>query len=465
MNRLLVLLITTIIATNISAQTTDTISFIKSKRMSDADLAKKREGTFITGIPDFSSDPVTGFGLGVRTNVYWNGKRTNPFFAYTPYLAKLKANAAYYTSNAREIILSLDVPYYKGTRWRFKIDFKAQQNPANLYFGSSESTLGELRLPSTPYGGQTFSTYASFDRARKTLRPGGIGEASFVTDALSNRFRETEYMLNLKADYALGKKGVWRIMGGYEIQHLSYKTFEGTEAEAIDPVTGQATTAPNGTSLLRRDYEQGLVSGLDGGWVSILQTALIFDTRDFEPDPTRGYYFEIANEFSSPIIGSQFDFNKLFIQGRVYKKIPIGPRTVFGGRFGVGNIFGSNAPFFEFQDQWSPDGSINSLGGKQSLRGHRANRFLARSLAFANFELRVRLAEVKVKKQRFAFGIAPFFEAGTVRDNWQDLNFTNIKTSYGGGLRIAWNQSTIISFDYGVSKEDKLFYFGIGQAF
>ena len=255
MKRLLVLLITTIITTNISAQTTDTISFIKSKRMSDADLAKKREGTFVTGIPDFSSDPVTGFGLGVRTNVYWNGNRTNPFFAYTPYLAKLKANASYYTSNAREIILSLDVPYYKGTRWRFKIDFKAQQNPANLYFGSSESTLGELRLPSTPNGGQTYSTYSSFDKARKTLRPGGIGEESFVTDALSNRFRETEYMLNLKADYALGKKGVWRIMGGYEIQHLSYKTFEGTEAEAIDPNTGQEIKAPNGTSLLRRDFQ------------------------------------------------------------------------------------------------------------------------------------------------------------------------------------------------------------------
>lgn len=465
MKRIIATLIIVFSITIVKAQEKDTISFIKSKRMSDADLAKKREGTFITGIPDFSSDPVTGFGLGVRTNIYWNGQRANPFFAYTPYLAKLKANAAYYTSNAREIILSLDVPYYKGTRWRFKVDFKAQQNPANLYFGSTESTLGELRLPSTLNGGQTYSTYSSFDKARKTLRPGGIGEASFVTDALSNRFRETEYMLNLKADYALGKKGVWRIMGGYEIQHLSYKTFEGTEAEAIDPVTGQETTAPNGTSLLRRDFQQGLVSGLNGGWVSIIQTALIFDTRDFEPDPTRGYYVEIANEFSSPIIGSQFDFNKLFIQGRVYKKIPIGTRTVFGGRFGVGNIFGSNAPFFEFQDQWSPDGSINALGGKQSLRGHRANRFLARSLAFANFELRIRLAEVKVKKQRFAFGIAPFFDAGTVRDKWQDLNFTNIKTSYGGGLRIAWNQSTIISFDYGVSKEDKLFYFGIGQAF
>jgi hypothetical protein len=50
----------------------------------------------------------------------------------------------------------------------------------------------------------------------------------FVTDALSNRFRETEYMLNLK-DYALGN-GKWRVMGGYEIQNLSYRLLkvEGT---------------------------------------------------------------------------------------------------------------------------------------------------------------------------------------------------------------------------------------------
>lgn len=450
--------------TGLSYAQTDT-SFLQSKRMSDADLAKKKEGTFVTGIPDFSSDPVTGFGFGARTNIYWNGKRANPLFAHTPYLVRLKANVAYYTTNAREFVLSLDAPYYKGTRWRFRVDFKAQQNPSNLYFGSSERTLQPLRLPSTPSSNAGFKTYKEYDKARNTLRPGMTDEATYVTDALSNRFRETEYMLNLKADYALGKKGKWRVMGGYEIQHLSYKTFEGMEAKAIDPVSGAVTKAPNGISLLRRDYAQGLISGLQGGWVSIVQAALIYDTRDFEPDPTRGAYIEVANEYSGKIIGSQFDFNKLFLQGRYYQKLPFGQRTVLAGRIGLGNIFGSKAPFFEFQDQWSPDGSINALGGKQSLRGYRANRFLARSLAFANLELRYRVAEVKFSKQRFAFGLAPFFDMGTVRDRWQNLNFNNIKYSYGGGLRIAWNQSTILSFDYGISNEDKLFFFGIGQIF
>jgi outer membrane protein assembly factor BamA len=369
---------------------------------------------------------------------------------------------AYYTSNARELVLSLDVPYYKGTRWRFKIDFKALQNPANLYFGLTQSTLNQLSLPSDP--NTSFNTYKEFDRARKTIRTGEAGEAALVTDALSNRFRETEYMLNMKADYAIGN-GKWRVMGGYEIQNLKYKTFEGEEVDAIDPLSGEETTATNGFSLLQRDFEQGTISGLKGGWISIFQTALIYNTRDFEPDPTRGYYFEIANEYSGKYIGSQYNFNKLFLQGRAYQKLPFGKRTVLTGRFGIGNIFGSNAPFFEFQDQWSPDGRINSLGGRQSLRGYRANRFLARSLWFTNIELRVRLAEARLGKQRFTFGIAPFFDAGTVRDRWQNLNLKNSKTSYGSGLRIGWNQSTILSFDYGVSKEDRLFFFGIGQIF
>jgi hemolysin activation/secretion protein len=66
------------------------------------------------------------------------------------------------------------------------------------------------------------------------------------------------------------------------------------------------------------------------------------------------------------------------------------------------------------QDQWIQRRSINQLGGKQSLRGYRANRFFS-SLWFTNVELRYRIAEAKLGKQRFSL-VLPFFDAGTVRD-------------------------------------------------
>ncbi len=437
--------------------------FARARRLADADLTKKREGTFVTGLPDLSSDPVAGFGYGARINVIQNGRRGDPLFAYTPYRAKLRIGAYNTTEEQRELALSLDIPYVRGTRWRLKIDAVAGTTPAKLYFGLTESTLGALRLPSD--AARTFGTYAAYDVARQTLRAGGPGEAPQVTDALSNRFGESELMLNLKADRALGAAGRWRVLAGYEIQRLAYRTFAGRSADAIDPMTGEKITAPNGTSLLARDGAAGRVSGLEGGRVSILQQALIYDTRDFEPDPTNGLYFEVGNEWSSPTIGSEFAFDKLFVQVKAFRRLPLGPRTILAGRLGAGNIFGDNAPFFEFQDQWSPDGSVNALGGSRSLRGYRANRFLGRAMWFGNAELRVRMTEVVLGRQRFGLGVAPFVDAGTVRDEWRALNFGRVRTSYGAGARVAWNQSTMISLDIGKSREDRLLFLGLGQAF
>jgi hypothetical protein len=122
--------------------------FIKSKTdVRDADLAKKAEGTCVTSIPDLSSDPVTGFGFD-RSNIYWNGTRTDPFFAYTPYqqVEGECVHDPYTLLMQRELILS-DVPYYKRHSLAFKTDFKRRSkiHYCSIYFGSQQSTLGELR--------------------------------------------------------------------------------------------------------------------------------------------------------------------------------------------------------------------------------------------------------------------------------------------------------------------------------
>ncbi len=43
-----------------------------------------------------------------------------------------------------------------------------------------------------------------------------------------------------------------------------------------------------------------------------------------------------------------------------------------------------------------------------------------------------------------------------------DLKFEDWKVGFGLGLRLAWNLSTVISFDFGVSREDRVFYMELG---
>jgi hypothetical protein len=90
-------------------------------------------------------------------------------------------------------------------------------------------------------------------------------------------------------------------------------------------------------------------------------------------------------QMNIPYIGSQFEFNKLFLQGKGFWKLPR-QRTVVG----VGwELEISNAPFLNFK--------INGvqmvyLGRKTILRGY-SKSVLSRSLWFTNVELRYRFLE------------------------------------------------------------------------
>jgi hypothetical protein len=57
--------------------------------MSDDDLLKKREGTFITGLPDFHLIQLQVLVL-VLEAMFIGMENEQILFCYTPYLAKLK---------------------------------------------------------------------------------------------------------------------------------------------------------------------------------------------------------------------------------------------------------------------------------------------------------------------------------------------------------------------------------------
>lgn len=426
------------------------------RRMSEQALAKKREGIFVTGLPYFSSDPLNGFGFGGTGYIFFNGDRTDPLFPYAPYQARLGLTLQAATGDSQEYKAKLDMPYILSSPWSLRVDALYSKSPNNVYFGLTEATLADL-----PQG-----SYANYAKALGNIRAGQTGEAAEVADLLKHRFMEQEWMLNIKGERVLFD-GNWRLLMGYEIQHLSYQTFENTNVEGTDPATGNKRTVPNGQSLLQQEAAAGKAFGINGGIVSLIQTSLIYDTRDFEPDPTQGMVAEISNEFSAPWIGSQFFFDKILLQFKHFYQIwpEVLPRTVLASRLGYGTILGDQAPFFEYQDQWSPDGSVKGLGGSQTLRGYKANRLLGRTVAYGNIELRHKLGEVDFWGQHFSLGVVPFVDIGTIGDQVFQVNLGGMRASVGAGLRLGWNLSTIITLDYAISPEDQQVFLNFNNSF
>src|ERR1035437_4244819 len=87
----------------------------KEKKLPDDELADKKEGVYVTGIPDISYDPVNGLGYGGEGFLFFTGKRSDPFFEYTPYRAQINLALFNTTNNEREIKIGWDIPYIFNT--------------------------------------------------------------------------------------------------------------------------------------------------------------------------------------------------------------------------------------------------------------------------------------------------------------------------------------------------------------
>ena len=411
----------------------------EDEHLSDEDLKNKKEGVYLTGVPDLSSDPVNGFGAGAEAQLYFDGKRSDPFFAYTPYRSNINLAAFYTTKSEREFQLVWDVPYVFNTKWRLRGQCEYMINPNYLFFGITENTLKPLSYYPDNDSSKQIVNIATYDEYEKN-QVGSI--------ANYNTFQQEEESFNISMEHSWLESKL-RTLIGYEIARDVIST-------PLDP-----------NSLLHQQFVKGLVTGYGADFVTLLQLGLIYDTRDLEADPSSGSFAELTNELSTNILGSHRKFNRTFLHYNYYHKVlaSVFKKFVFAGRLGMGYTT-STAPFYEFQDQWSSEGDINGLGGPQTLRGYVQSRFVGPVMALGNFELRCRFVQADILKQHLAFYVIPFFDIGGI---WNSLNrityLQNFRFSEGPALQIAWNEDTILRFDYGFSNEGSQFYFGIGQIF
>jgi outer membrane protein assembly factor BamA len=411
----------------------------REKKLPPEELAEKKEGAYVTGVPDLSSDPINGFGYGAEGTLFFNGKRSDPFFEYTPYRSALAIALFNTTRNEREAKLDLDVPYIFNTKWRLRTEAAYEINPNFLYFGITENSLKPLSYfpdnnPSNqPVNNATYSDYENNLKGNKIFY---------------NTFTKKEAVLNVSMERSF-MEGKLRTLVGYEIARINIST----------PL--------NDSSFVRDDYNMHAIKGYGDNTISLVQLGLIYDTRDLETDPGHGIFAEVTHEISLTALASQYNFSKTFLHVNAYQTIfpKLFKRMIACGSFGL-SLTEGDAPFFEYPDAWSSEGDIDGMGGSRTLRGYKQARFAARVMQYTDFELRYRFTQFNLLKQHFALSAVPFFDQAGVWNSLDRITHTeNLRYSEGLGLRIAWNVNTILRFDYAVSKEDHQFFFQIGHTF
>lgn len=206
----------------------------------------------------------------------------------------------------------------------------------------------------------------------------------------------------------------------------------------------------------------------EGGWSNYLKLGLVYDTRDFEPNPMKGIWSEVVVFVSPKFLGNgDFGFSKISATHRQYFTL-VKDKLSFVYRLNYQGTIAGEVPFFMqpyMISSFSNSSNTDGLGGSKTLRGVIRNRVVGDGFAYGNAEFRWKFFRTVLFNQNIYLGLNTFVDAGQVLQKAKpDLSgvpaTVNLKdyflddeeklhTSYGAGLRIVMNENFIIAVDYG----------------
>ncbi|MBR5781306.1 MAG: hypothetical protein IKY27_04910 [Bacteroidales bacterium] len=229
-------------------------------------------------------------------------------------------------------------------------------------------------------------------------------------------------------------------------------------------------------SLYELYRESGLIkeNEADGGNVTQLKLAFIYDSKNHDSDPTNGAYFEATVTAAPDFIDgdgySHATFNAVWQQ-----YIPIVKENLtFAYRLVTQNVIAGDIPYYAMFNAnmlYYKKMSTDAIGGANSVRGINRNRVIGAGYAWLNAELRWKVTRFQFINQNWNVALNPFFDAGMVTqsyrleeqeaawsviekeynlsENEKNLLYSGEKeglhTSAGCGLKLIMNKNFIIS--------------------
>ncbi len=416
------------------------------------DWRRKNERGYVTGLPLLNLDPSTGVGGGARLYYYWNGDRKDPYFAFTPYLHRVFAQAFFTTGGLQFHWLDYDAPAFLRTPFRVRAQAIFLRNTSAHFFGTGNDAMGPLTVTG-------FEGFSEFDRYEQTLRAVGPDGTTL------SRYNHYD-VIRPFAIFGLERtflRGLVRPLVGFGLSHTTIHDYTGKQVKADGP-SGEVD-ATMGATRYRERCDAGTLVGCDGGWENFFRLGVSIDTRDFEPDPNSGYFADLALDLATPLLFSDYTYARFLTSARAY----VSPLArwidlVLAAR-GTFQVQSSDTPFFSLNTISYTEDPRAGLGGIRTLRGFKQDRFIGRALALLNLEARWTFYRFELLKQRFGLIAVGFFDIGRVFDRAADFSLRGFRHGQGAALRISWNLATIVSVDYGVSDEDSGLYVNFNHQF
>jgi hypothetical protein len=351
------------------------------------------------GVPRLTVNSDEGFGLGLRGTFFWHR------FQQRPYKTAVSFQTWVTTRLVQHHFLRVDA-----------ID--AFSLPLRL-----EAEAGLFSIQTLPFCGTNLDDCIDGPQTRlRSIEPYGLttGRLRVVKTPF---FHDT-----LKVETFVGWRGTSYIPG-------SLFDDDGDGAPDLFPYPGSRYAAA---------HPQG-----EPGFASVAQVGVALDTRDDEPNPTRGFFIDASVRGSGPLVGSAFSFGGANLTARLYAPLVPSRTVVVAQRVIVDTVVGE-APWRE-RVRFGGLVEASGIGGLDVGRGIRLARFPGRTRLVWQQELRAMPIVFDVWGNSLGLPVALFFDSGVALDEGSTPRLV-----CGGGVsvRVVWNKTFVMRLDLALSPQE-----------
>ncbi len=221
------------------------------------------------------------------------------------------------------------------------------------------------------------------------------------------------------------------------------------------------------TNVKRQEGETAFESqnpfGSGGGKTNFVRFGIIYDRRDQEATPSRGFWTDLLIEQAHSVLQSDYDFSRITLTDRRYWSLH--PRLVFAQRLLYETMPG-DPPFYEMAVVGSSYQRFLGLGGTKSLRGMPRLFLVGQSKLLGNLELRWRVMSMTILKQPLTFYLQPFVDLGRVWLIGGEFSLKHLHFAEGLGIHVRWKKDFVAALDIGRSRyQDYAIYATFGNLF